>query len=163
MFYLSLHASAQKYHYRGIENFPVDSVSGKITYAAVVEVPGATQAELYRRAKEWLITNKRQLAKIELAETPYAGRIKGRVTLAKDGTPSSCTVTIETKEGRARYELTDFTTPRSKLEEPLESYIPATAGLNAKAFDMTFLDDHSYFADVAANLDTALRTAPRRW
>lgn len=33
---------------------PVDSTTHKITYSAVVQVPGASQAELYGRALRWL-------------------------------------------------------------------------------------------------------------
>ena len=37
-------------------SLPTDSASGKILYEAVVQQPGASQAELYRRARNWFIS-----------------------------------------------------------------------------------------------------------
>lgn len=36
--------------------FPVDSLSGKIYYQAVVQTPGVSQAELHRRARNWFVS-----------------------------------------------------------------------------------------------------------
>ncbi len=35
---------------------PIDSTSGKIAYATIIQVPGVTQVQLYKRALKWLAT-----------------------------------------------------------------------------------------------------------
>lgn len=105
---LSLSATAQ------ITALPFDSTKGKVTYAAVVQVPGATQSELYGRAAKWIATLPADPAEQRVMDAssgtlvahvgiPFVVQVpmKLPVTLWRR-------VNVQVKDGRARYELSDF-------------------------------------------------------
>ncbi|UOQ53691.1 hypothetical protein [Hymenobacter cellulosivorans] len=51
---LAFSGTAQKYHFKGLHNFPYDSTTRKVRYVEVINVPGISRADLYRRARQWL-------------------------------------------------------------------------------------------------------------
>ncbi|WP_223650542.1 DUF4468 domain-containing protein [Hymenobacter psoromatis] len=91
---------------------PTDSASGKILYEAVVQAPGVSQAELYRRAREWFVSNFKAYKEVVGVEDPVGGEIAGTYhsLLTKVLTTYEVwrTLKVYVKDGRYRYELTDF-------------------------------------------------------
>ena len=82
-----------------------------LTYVAVVEVPGASQADLYRRAVKWL-SGVPQLSEPTVRDAA-SGLVASRESAAFTASAGmACTlwrrVSIEVKDGRARYEFTGF-------------------------------------------------------
>jgi hypothetical protein len=95
---------------------PIDSASQKITYEGVVQVPGATQLELYSRALNWFNTYfGPEVARLEVADIS-GGRLAANGYAPFDYIPFGKvmtwamwrTIKIEVKEGRYRYTITNF-------------------------------------------------------
>ena len=94
---------------------PPQDVSGKFAYQEVVQIEAAPAAELYSRAKAWGATAYRSMKDVQQLDDKDAGRVilKGNFTVIFSGLFSvpltiSHTLTIEAKDGRYRYQLTDF-------------------------------------------------------
>lgn len=108
----SLSTSAQGRHYP----LPVDTVEHRTVMEGVVPVSGASQAELYSRARAWVshyfvsgktvldlddATNGKLIAKGHSTYTPLH-------SLAPNVGRLWRTIQIDVKEGRYRYQITDF-------------------------------------------------------
>ena len=95
---------------------PVDSTSGAITYQAVVQAPGASKQEFYRRAREWFVNSFRGYKEVVSVEDTLGGEIVGTYHSIQDKyflltyTPYEYwrTLKVYFKDGRYRYELTNF-------------------------------------------------------
>ncbi|MDO7888167.1 DUF4468 domain-containing protein [Hymenobacter cheonanensis] len=94
---------------------PVDSTTHKITYSAVVQVPGASQAELYGRALRWLAkqpVSPPDQRTMDATSGTLAARVGLPFTARAVVGSMQCTlwrqVNITVKEGRAKYEFLDF-------------------------------------------------------
>ena len=95
---------------------PVDSISGDISYQAVVQAPGASKQELYRRAREWFVNNFKGYREVVGVEDTLGGEITGTYQSIQSRyvlltyAPYNCwrTLKIYVKNGRYRYELTNF-------------------------------------------------------
>jgi hypothetical protein len=125
-----------------VNPLPMDSATGKVTYRAVVQVPGASQAELYARAKKWYAaapsTTKLPLDTDNAAGGRLVGRTGELVTQnflgANVQVPLWRSITIEVKPGRFRYQITDFAFDSGKglgAVTPFENYLTP----NALTFD----------------------------
>jgi hypothetical protein len=108
----SLGAHAQTTRPKATLPFPVDSLSGKISYQAVVQAPGVAQAELHRRARNWFIGRFPDYPHVVSVDDQAGGEITGTYcTLLQKLTNSYeawRTLRVYVKEGRYRYEVTDF-------------------------------------------------------
>ena len=94
---------------------PTDSLSGKIVYQKVIAVPGVSAAELYGRARGWLARY------MEVSAITLDDRAGGKLVahyhsiytkhflLSRYPMDVWRTLTISVREGRYRYEMTDFT------------------------------------------------------
>ncbi|RZL07578.1 MAG: DUF4468 domain-containing protein, partial [Hymenobacter sp.] len=61
-----------------VNPLPIDSATGKVSYKAVVQVPGASSAELYKRAKQWF-ANAPSTTKMPLqTDDATGGRLVGQ-------------------------------------------------------------------------------------
>ncbi|RZK61156.1 MAG: DUF4468 domain-containing protein [Hymenobacter sp.] len=91
---------------------PVDSASGKILYEGVVQAPGASQAELYRRARNWFVGRFPDYQRVVSVEDQAGGQLAATYcTLLQKLTNSYevwRTLRVYVKDGRYRYEITDF-------------------------------------------------------
>ncbi len=95
---------------------PIDSISHKIDFTEVVKVDGASKDDLYIKAREWFAKTFVSAQKVIQMDDKDAGKIIGRGTAR--GVESSFlspvsftlyyTVSITMKDGRYRYEITDF-------------------------------------------------------
>ena len=98
-------------------NLPVDATTGLYSYSAVVEVPGTTKDELYKRAFSWANVFYKNPADVIREKNQEEGKLvikarfrisnepdkKGVVTQAGDVMYS---LTLNFKEGKFRYEIT---------------------------------------------------------
>jgi hypothetical protein len=126
-------ASAQS----ALKTLPTDSASGKIAYQAVVMVPGASKAELYSRAREWVATEFRSAKDVVQMDDKEAGKLVARGFVPKrigsvSARPSAGnqfwrTIKIYVKDGRYRYEITDFAIESPYESGPLEKRLEVAA------------------------------------
>jgi hypothetical protein len=110
--------------------FPLDSATQRITYTEVVQVPGASKAELYTRAKLWFANTFNSAKAVIEADEKDAGIVQGdghsqmAVHYLGPKKPASSvllwyTVKIACKDGRYRYEITKLrTAPPSEPTNP---------------------------------------------
>lgn len=147
-----------------VNPLPLDSTTNKVTYRAVVQVPGASQAELYARAKKWFAAAP-STTKLPLdTDDAAGGRLKGRtgelVTQnflgANVQVPLWRSITIEVKPGRFRYQITDFAFDSGKgagAVTPFENYLTPNA--------LTF-DDAGYPKPVLQSTIDAVQRSARQ-
>jgi Domain of unknown function (DUF4468) with TBP-like fold len=94
---------------------PTDSLRGKVAYQGVVAVPGISADALYGRARGWL-ARYLEASAVTLAD-PVGGQLVAhyhsvytkRFLLGRYPMDVWRTLTISVREGRYRYEMTDFT------------------------------------------------------
>jgi hypothetical protein len=117
-------------------NIPKDGETQKFTYAKVVEVPEVTAADLYQRCRVFL-TNKFASDKFAVDEVDsklvYAGNfeVAGVYKMGMAKSPFSYTtlftITVQFKDGRYRYELTNFkiggNAQGTTYEKTLETFV----------------------------------------
>jgi hypothetical protein len=93
-------------------NLPTDSASGKILYEAVVQQPGASKQELYRRARNWFVSTFKDYQHVVTIDDPADGQLAGTyctlLTKLTNTYEVWRTLRVYVREGRYRYELTDF-------------------------------------------------------
>ena len=120
-----------------VNPLPVDSTTHLITYTGVVQVPGATQAELYSRAREWFATTFGSSKAVLEMDNAAAGKLIGHAYAPFEmafglGHTAQYAMwrqlKIEVKDGRYRYTLSDFEqggpveTPNAN-RQPLETWL----------------------------------------
>lgn len=91
---------------------PRNEQTGKYALEEVVHIQGAAVDELFRRASAWVTATYASASdQLQLSDKP-AGRLiaKGHLVNSYEGKPAwvEYTLTIEVKEGRYRYVVTDF-------------------------------------------------------
>jgi hypothetical protein len=93
--------------------------NGKFTYTEVIQVPEASKAELYLRAKEWVASHYPSASNITM-DDKEAGKIvvKGNFPISLIGNKQLIdnTLTLEVKDGRYKYTFTDFTITGSSVD-----------------------------------------------
>jgi len=97
-------------------SLPLDSATGRIQYTAVVPVPEASQVELYARAQLWFADTFGSTKRVVQVADQAAGVLQGTayypLVLEVGGTryPELLwyTVKLVLKDGRYKYEFTDF-------------------------------------------------------
>lgn len=101
-----------------IPDFPIDSLTGKISYKEVVYLDSTVQQQvLYRAAREWFAKSFVSSNNVLQMDDEEAGILigKGSFTIIHTiwGTPFPIRFTISMyfKNGRYKYELTDFQFP----------------------------------------------------
>ena len=137
---------AQKNSTINVPVIPVDSITKKITYTGVVQQPGSKDT-LYNRAIHWTGTffrNSQDVTKIrdkENGKVQGIHRFKVNNPPLKDGTILqsgivSYTFTIECKENKYRYKITD-------LNLKAISYFALERWLNKK--DQSYIPEWDYY------------------
>jgi hypothetical protein len=90
---------------------PIDADTRKFTYSEVVEISGS-QAELYARAREWFVhayTNADDVIQMDEKESgQIIGKGKFSVYLSMNTRYIRHTVTIQVKDNKYRYTITNF-------------------------------------------------------
>jgi hypothetical protein len=114
-----------------VNPLPMDSATGKVSFRAVVQAPGVSQAELYARAKKWFASaTKLPLLTADAASGKLVGKtselMMQNVLGANVQVPMWRTITIQVKPGRFRYQITDFAFDSGVGQAavtPLENYL----------------------------------------
>lgn len=120
------------YQYKGIKNFPVSEQTGKVAYDSVVAVEGKTAEQLYNAAKEWLARTYGDSKEVIQVDQPNDKIIGKGVFRDTDGTHLSYVFLLEFKDGRYKYEVTDFIYQNSRTS--LENDANSTKG-NFRFYD----------------------------
>jgi hypothetical protein len=147
-----------------VNPLPKDSISGKVSYQGVVQVPGATQTALYARAKKWMETAPGPTPLTIENQDAAAGKITGKTSElvmqnlfgANVQVPLWRTITIQVKPGRFRYQITDFAFDSGKglaPVTPLENYLTPN--------DLTF-DSNGYPKPVLQSTIEAIQRSGRQ-
>lgn len=112
---------------------PIDSASHKVTYTDVVQVPGASKAELYTRARAWFATSFASAKAVLEMDDVQAGQLIGNATgyyyarfMGADAkTTLWRTINVQIKDGRYKYTITNFAVDIQKGRvnaTPIESF-----------------------------------------
>jgi hypothetical protein len=133
-FFLCFTAGAQS-----LKNpLPIDSVTHKVTYQGVVEVPGVSKAELYSRAREWFANTFGSAKAVLEMDDKEAGKLIGNTNgtylqrfMGSDvATVVWRHVNVQVKDGRFKYVFSDFATGVDKTQaeaRPVElAIVPAS-------------------------------------
>nr|GFD13861.1 hypothetical protein [Tanacetum cinerariifolium] len=99
-----------------LKAIPIDPTSGRVLYTEVVPAAGASQAELYARAKLWFADTFKATKAVVQADDKEAGIIQGTafqdIVVAGGGMPTALklwyTVKIALKDGRYKYDINDL-------------------------------------------------------
>lgn len=153
---------------------PRDSTTKQISFQEVVQVPGATKDELYTRAREWFAKTFKSSKDVIQMDDRIAGKIIGKGSgngltgniLLITSFWLNYTVSITIKDGRYRYEITDFTTE----DEPSYSSNRGVLNLDflidykaAKKNDGSYIDMYEgYFQEALStgtNISKSLKEA----
>jgi hypothetical protein len=130
LLFFTLHLSAQN------AVNPIDADTKLITYVKVVEQPGLAKKDLFDRALAWVNSYYKNPADVLRENDGHAGKLvcKARFKLMsepdkngfqKDDGNVQYTLTIEAKEGKYRYKLTEI-----NWKQP--SYFPAERWMDTK-------------------------------
>ena len=163
-------------------NLPIDSLSGKITYTEVVYVDSlANKQELFSRAREWFAKAYKSSTKVIQMEDKESGKLVGKALMKVyfkerignrylPGGYINYTISIYIKDGRYKYEITDFyhtgeyVNDEDKVPDggASEKMINATKGFWGLSYKKTYLlflyqmDDN--IKDLIGTLKTAMIT-----
>jgi len=97
---------------------PIDSVSQKITYRGAVMLPGASRADLYWRARQWLARDLGLPRQDLVLDSPERGELianyhsvcdQHHFLLTRIPYDVRRTLTIRVEDGLLKYEMTNFT------------------------------------------------------
>lgn len=146
-----------------VNPLPLDSVTRKVSYQAVVQVPGASQATLYARAKKWFASSPGP-TKLTLETDDGSGKLTGKTSElvmqnflgANVQVPLWRTITVQVKPGRFRYQITDFAFDSGQGQgavTPIENYLTPNA--------LTF-DDAGYPKPVLQSTIEAIQRSGRQ-
>ena len=147
-----------------VNPLPQDSVTGKVSFQGVVQVPGATQATLYARAKKWFATYDGPTKMTLVTEDQASGKVTGKTSElvmqnflgANVQVPLWRTIIVQVKAGRFRYQITDFSFDSGKGQgavTPIENYLTPNA--------LTF-DDAGYPKPVLQSTIEAIQRSGRQ-
>lgn len=110
--------------FRQAAETPRDEETGRFQYQEVVEVENASAGELYSRAKAWIATAYRSANDVIQLDDSAQGRLiaKGKfsITYYMESAWIRHTLTIEVKDGRFRYTLSEFQFDNGHWSAPLE-------------------------------------------
>jgi hypothetical protein len=93
-----------------INSFPHDSITHKVTYQGVVQIPGINRNELYSRAKEWFAKNFKSVKDVLQMDDKEAGKLIGKGNFdIGDNCYYNFTLSIFIKDNKYKYIITDYT------------------------------------------------------
>lgn len=144
---------------------PIEEGTGRVVYTEVVNVPGATQAELFKRVDHWFNTFYKNPASIIQTKDAAIGKMDGKHTIyvynEVNGKKNQFgqvkyTITVEAKEGKYRFKIDEiyfYKVPKLYVEEWLD---PKAVN---KDVQYGYLQQvHDYMTDLTAKLKETLAT-----
>ncbi len=149
---------------------PMDEKGEKINYTGVIEVKGTTPGTLYERALLWANTFYKNPTDVIREKDSTAGKMvcKARFKvmnpadkkgLATDAGNVMYTLTLQFKEGRYRYELTDFNWKQQSYYA-CERWMDKTKASYEPKFDYYLQQVNSTAVEVLKSLEKSISTAP---
>jgi len=116
---------------------PVDSITHLITYESVVETPGVNAQVLYNRTIDWFYATFKNPTEVIREKDSIKFKVVGKPRFKisnppdKNGTKTDggliqYTITVAAKDGRFKYELTEFNWKQ-------QSYYPSERWMDTKA------------------------------
>ncbi len=116
---ISTGARAQENNTTTAAPVPVDPITKMITYEGVVEVKGATAIMLYQRTLEWFNSNYKNPTDVIRDNDEAGNKIVGKHRFKITNPPDKSgvrgdaglvqyTITIASRDGRFKYEITEF-------------------------------------------------------
>lgn len=182
--YLLPTATLVSYDPADADPLPLDATTHLISYQGVVQVPGISQAELYRRARAWVEQAYPQQNATVTHDDPATGelRLQGaqlvQVYQEFAGVPRGSyagvvrhTLVIYVKDGRYKYVLTDFThdakgVPDLRSGGPLEQKRASLFGYGGlgsfQAWSELKTDALRSARALVASLELAMTQQPRK-
>jgi hypothetical protein len=151
-------------------NIPVDSVTKKITYTGVVQQPG-TKDTLYNRALHWCSTFFKNAQDVTKIRDKESGKVQGIARFKlynaplKDGTKTdggevSYTFTIENKDNKYRYKITDLNM-KSTSYQPLEKWMNKKDPYYTPQWDDYLVQVDKYMQDFIKSLKKGMVEAKK--
>jgi hypothetical protein len=152
---------------------PIDPESHMVTYSGVIEVPGATQDQLYTRAASWIAgtatyhvaSSKQLLEATDKSQLTVNGETQARGPLAQVVGTVSHSLTIYCKDGRYKYVLTNLREETTDIRPTgtgsggaFENEKPACGGLHMYTGVWNTIKRHTDedVQDLVARLKTAM-------
>ncbi|WP_310393653.1 DUF4468 domain-containing protein [Hymenobacter sp.] len=150
---------------------PIDPESKMVTYTGVVEVAGATQAQLYSRAYEWVVKSYKSAPDVLQMQDKESGKIilKGNTHAyirGRDAGLVNHTFSIYLKEGKYKYEVTNFNnvnpTPKGefgfgRFENEKSSFtMPMMNGIIQKSYNILRRNTDTDIKAMLADLQAAM-------
>ncbi len=142
---------------------PIEEGTGRVVYTEVVDVPGATKADLFKRLDHWFNTFYKNPSSIIQSKDAATGKIDGKHTIyvynEVNGKKNQFgqvkyTVTVEVKEGKYRYKVDEiyfFKVPKLYVESWLDETAPN------KEVQYEYLQQvHDYMTDLTTQLKATL-------
>ncbi len=145
-----------------LHKLPIDSDTHKVTYQEIVKVDGVNKDELYVRAREWFALTFKSSKDVIQMDDKAAGKIIGKGS--SEGSTKyrmltmdywlNYTVSITVKEGRYRYEITDFV-----IENKPSQYVPSVMPMTAEVFYNTVESNNNFLSKKnAAQMESMYNT-----
>lgn len=153
------------------QTIPVDEETKQALIKEVVDVPGATKAELYDRAMAWISKFYPNPTGMVQTKNPETGEIVGKAqfritSVDKKGVESfdgmvAYTITLSFKDGKFKYEI-------SKIHWVQASYYDVSKWMNTKdqyykpVYEGYLLQTNTYFDNLKAELKKAVKSPPAK-
>ena len=163
---ISFFTNAQKQVLSPAVQLPVDSITKLISYEGVIQSPGTKADVFYKRAQRWFNTYYKNPSEVIRENDSLKFKITGKPRFKiynppdKEGTKTDAgliqyTITVVAKEGRCKYELTEFNFKQ-------QSYFPCERWMDTKSQSYTgvypeYLKQLNQYAnELIKNLNDAL-------
>lgn len=116
---------------------PLDPVTKLITYEGVVEVKGETASTLYKRVLDWFNTNYKNPADVIRENDEAGNKVVGKHRFKISNPPDKngvregdagliqYTITVSSRDGRFKYEITEFGWKQTSVY-PCERWLQTT-------------------------------------
>ncbi|MGI4884246.1 MAG: DUF4468 domain-containing protein [Janthinobacterium lividum] len=119
LLFLTLALTAPAVHAQEAPALPVDPTTHLVAYSAVVDIPGATESELFRRARAWALRRYKGDAAVLQVQDAATGQliIKGRTQALVNGHscgPVGHVLSLAITDGQYRYNVTNFVNTNPK-------------------------------------------------
>lgn len=145
---------------------PVDPITHLITYEAVTQVQGATTEVLYKRAFDWFNSYYKNPTEVIRENDIENGKIVGKPRFRisnppdKEGTKTDAglvqyTITVGVKDGRFKYELTEFNWKQTSYY-PLERWMDTKAQTYTPVYNHYLTQTDDYVKEMIKNLKRAM-------
>jgi len=138
---------------------PVDPETGRFQYQEVVTVEGASADELYARAKNFVVDAYKSAKAVIDLDDPAAHRLVARGNFQIEWSLAVRTVnhklSIEVKDGRYRYTLSEFVAEFPHGDMELEDKYLSTTKLAVRTGELC--------GSLIQGLKSAMSQAPKEW